>query len=311
MKNNILCFLTGLNFGKKLLQFLGVTMISLFVTSCNSSITQSPVTLPLKSITIWQHSYTNGKVEENGIRSSYEGYNENGMMIENISFNSSGSLNSRITNKYNEKGQVIEQACYGSNGRLVDMSINSYNTAGKISEADIYRNNNLFIKRVYKYSEQENLLEIYNNCPGFDTWRESYKYNDKGYAIEVNINYQQNYSNDQKTTYKVDDAGNILEEIQYYSNNIISKYKATYDQNNRRLEYIIYDVNTGEISSKTNYSYLNNGKLNEEIAYKGDGALSSKYIYKYDQIGNPTEKIYETPAGQVSIFKWVYNYFVI
>ena len=63
----------------------------------------------------------------------------------------------------------------------------------------------------------------------------------------------------------------------------------------------------GNLSSKVNFQYNEDGNKTEEISYNGDGELSGKKKYQYDKDGNNTEMISYNGDGKVHM-KYKYQY---
>ena len=153
-------------------------------------------------------------------------FNEKGNKLEENSFNSDGSLNSKYTYKYDDKGNKIESNLFNSDGRFSGMLTYKYDDKGNQIEANSFNSDgSLFSKYTYKYDDKGNQIEKnYFNSDGRLFYKYTYKYDDKGNKIESNL-LNSDVNLDDKYTYKYtyDQQGNWIQRIAYKVKNGVEK----------------------------------------------------------------------------------------
>ena len=150
-----------------------------------------------------------GQIEKGDVLNNYFNiYNEKGNKIEDNSYDSDGSLNSKTTYKYDKKGNKIEENIYDSNGKFVRKTTYKYDKKGNIiEEKSYYPDGSLIYKNTYKYDEKGNMIE--------ENWYESdgslYEKHTYKYEYDKNNNWTQ------RIQYKNTIPLNITERIiEYY-----------------------------------------------------------------------------------------------
>lgn len=151
-----------------------------------------------------------------------------------------------IEYSYNENGTLHSLECTDGYGTTKKDFI--YNDAGQLEEVRHYAWNYFeFLPYGYvKYS--------YND-KGLLEWRRNWNIDDYG-------NFKEKY--DAEIAYSYDDDGNVVEKV---------------------TELYIENNDAYALMDSTTYTY-SNGRLGRMDCYRGDGALSSYYIYGYDARGN-------------------------
>ncbi len=130
-----------------------------------------------------------------------------------------GDLTEKEDYKYNDDGNMDEYNYYYSNGQLEYKIIAKFNEKGDQTEGRMYNTDGKFVANcVRTYDNNQNLLSYTIVKTNADTFqRISYKYNDKGKAIELNT-YQSEGKLSSKDVRKFDEKGLISEEIEYAQN---------------------------------------------------------------------------------------------
>ena len=138
-----------------------------------------------------------------------------------------------------------------------------------------------------KYDEHNNLIEYWGSNFKDITDKHSYKYDEKGNAIEE-IYYGQDggvYSKDLNT---FDEKGNLIKDIEYREGKLHLTISYKYDSTGNKIERKDLKPD-GSIDRYDTWKYDNKNNLIEEIEYDWQGLPYSKtkYIYEsYDAEGN-------------------------
>lgn len=157
---------------------------------------------------------------------------------------------------FNRKGEIIEELIYNTDGSL--RSICTLKTLNKNSvAASIFKpSGELKFRQITNYNDQGKLVEkVRFNLDGETLVRNLYLYNENGNRIEdlQYLNSQENPSI--KTTYKYDMHGNKVEEYMYNpEGRLIAKWLSKYDEQNSLVEENYYYAD-GNLSAQEVYSY--------------------------------------------------------
>ena len=206
--------------------------------------------------------------------------------------------------RFNEQGQVLEnpewiepEGCI----EIVGKNIYKYDSNGKIIERTCYDEYRGAIseKDIYTYDANGNLTEKASyGSDGLLSERESFDSN--GNTIETLwFDYDGSLT---RRTYSYDTNGNLIKESD--NKGFCRTYK--YDTNGNEIECDWHESNGERSLTCTQYDWR--GNKTEEIHYKGDGIIYSKYLYKYDWRGNMIEEIYENKNSANYNHKYVYKY---
>lgn len=178
-------------------------------------------------------------------------YDKNNNELEWAKYNSDGTLNKKIMYKYDILGNKIERQEWGELGLFKEKNIYTYDLRGnKSTEISEYKDGS-FYKEIFKYNENDKVIEK------------------TGYP---------NGKMGTKWTYKYDRFGNVIESIHYNEENIKrSKWKYEYNNNNEQImhEYISYD-------SKGNFDEYTFGSYSKvlykyKLDNKGNWITKTKY----------------------------------
>jgi len=173
---------------------------------------------------------------------------------------------------YDDKGNPIQENYYQTSGYSF---FKIYDRNGKIIEDRTHNSDGQMVNSKY-----------------------TYKYDNKGSAIEMN-HYSSNGNLEYKYTYKYDSQGNQIEENQYRSysdGSLMEKNIYKYDSKGNEIELLnVYDpgIQPENPHYKRTREYDNNGNLLEVNRYQSSGSLEKetyKY-YDYDYKGNWLKKI--------------------
>ena len=127
-----------------------------FLLACiNFAVAQSSKKIKkneVKSKTEWQYSYDTGK--EIKYKSEYVKYNQNGDILEEITYEPDGKIIKRETNKYNSNGDLVENTRYNPDGSIKRKATYKYDKDGLWTERTDYDGNGKITKtekRIYEY----------------------------------------------------------------------------------------------------------------------------------------------------------------
>ena len=192
-------------------------------------------------------------------------FNPKGDVIENVIYDSDGSLISKILYKYDLLGNMIEKASYHSFFSWTDCRI------------------------LYKYDSQGNMIEgaDYDSSGSLEC-KYLYKYDLQGDLIEETL-YDPDGSLRSKTLYKYDLLGHRIEETIYGSDGLLMRqYIYKYDSQGNIIETVC--CNYGALS-KWICKYNSHNDIVEKVRCNPNTSLKCQYLYKYDSQGNRIEKI--------------------
>ncbi|MDY3547263.1 hypothetical protein PG291_01410 [Riemerella anatipestifer] len=161
------------------------------------------------------------------------------------------------------------------------------------------------IKVIYKYDDNENIIEANRYDRSSLDGKYIFKYDGYGNKIENNW-YDKNGNLEGKYIYNYDEYGNKIEEIAYFgSGSLAYKYIYKYDDNGNIIESNKYVERKGDeiLDSTIIYEYDDNGNIIEESKYSGYGSLYYKNIYKYDEHGN----IIESNKDGIHTYRYEYD----
>jgi len=226
---------------------------------------------------------SHGSVER---RTTYS-YDSNNNLIELISYNSGGSVGGRLTYSYDSNNNPIEWISYNSHGSVQSRRTYSYDSNNNHIELLIYRSDGSLIERqTYSYDYKNNRTEeIVYNSDGSINNRVTYSYDSNNNRIEL-IYYDSEGSVGGRRTYSYDSNNNRIEEISYNSHGSVERRTTySYDSNNNLIEQMHY-YSDGSVSARLTYSYDSNNNLIEQMHYNSDGSVSARLTYSYDSNNN-------------------------
>ncbi len=251
----------------------------------------------------------------------YKVFDENGNIIEVISYDSAGRRVERTTYIYDKNGNEIEVIDYYYDYSVELLSRKrtfKYDEDENIIE-EIWYDPSIAGQYIYKYNEEGNMIEkVWYNPDGGIIEKKAYKYDENSNMIKE-IEYDSDGKSDITVTNKYDQNGNVIEKIEYdsdgklyntvtYKNdkngnmiegnwldaegNIQEKVSYKYNIKGQVVELSWYGPEDGS-TEKYSYEYNENGHVIEYSRYDSDGSLNNKntYKYEYDKFGNWLKKI--------------------
>ena len=109
-----------------------------------------------------------------------------------------------------------------------------------------------------------------------------------------------------KNTYKYDEKGNVIEKVMLQGGNLFLKVVYSYNKKERTIEEKNYNIkNTLDQTIITKNDKT--GKRIEVSSYAGNGTLEERYTFKYDKYGNEIEQNAFSPDGKL-LEKKTYTY---
>ena len=184
-------------------------------------------------------------------------YNDKGLVIEIVTYDSSGSVLSTETFEYDDKDKLIKETLKGF-----------YYSEGGDFEIEKIPIDKI---RTYNYKYENGNLTEESSSDG-----EMKKYDSQGRIAEEKRWDNTDYF------YSYDSNNNLIKKIQiYHTNSVLERTEIIYkyDENNNLVEQTTSDGN------KTFYKYDHKNNLIEEVSNEGN-----KITYKYDEKGNWVEK---------------------
>jgi antitoxin component YwqK of YwqJK toxin-antitoxin module len=282
--------------------------------------------------------YDNGKKIEcelyrfNGIiaTKNHNIYNDDGKLIEHFSFYFNDSTSVKIINKYDKNGNLTEEATYNTDDSLDEIVTHQFINKDTTIEWADYKNGNLFNHGIYKFDENDSLIEsiVYNsdNLVLYKTTynyltkeniieQREYKFNgvfqslsisrfDKtGYKIEFKrINSDSTFN--KKLTYKYNKKGKLLEEASFYPDGSLES-KTKYNDRGSIIELLGYKTD-GTVNYKQSNKFDKRGNLIKDL-YNSNGIDERSKVLKYDKYGNKIEIIIYYKNLPVSKTEYIYS----
>ena len=177
--------------------------------------------------------------------------------------------------KFDRNGNIIED--------LSDNFTEIYEYEDKkLSESTTTSKYNGIFKSIYKYDNDNNLIEkAKNKRDGSLLSKIIYKYDNNNNLIEE-TNYKKDGSLNSKIIYKYDDYNNLIEETNYKKDGSKSKYSTyKYDDNNLIEETISYKE--GSVGIYKTYEYDDDNNLIEKVEDFSDFTNITINNYEFDE----------------------------
>ena len=145
----------------------------------------------------------NGK--ETTRNDSYEKYDAEGNVIEEVAYNKDGSTEKKITRKFNKAGDITEESKFNGKGELQSRTVTVYNDSGnKTSEQTFDGNGKMTEWLKFGYNDlQEKLFELSLDEKGKPIKKSLYVYDKNGLRTEKKTyNSKEELISVKKYTYK-------------------------------------------------------------------------------------------------------------
>lgn len=189
---------------------------------------------------------------------------------------------------FNEEGNIIEKISYSKNIDVSEKVTLKYNLGNqKLLESRRFKNERWNEDNEFIYNEEGILMEYLSKKNEEITFRVNY-IRDKNKPREV-IRINKNKKGKEVSRFydKYDKLGNRIEEVLSYEKRFYE-----YDENGLKQQYLIEDLK-GKLKGRTNYKYDEYKNLIESNRLHLDSKKEyiHRYKYKYDEHNNWIEKI--------------------
>jgi hypothetical protein len=218
---------------------------------------------------------------------------DRGNVIEQVNYQSNGTLGSRFLYKYDAKGNKIEEIFYAWNGSRMGKLLNTYDEAGHILTQTSYNeDDSVSWKHAITYDAKGRKIEGVQYIAGVLRYRVTFRYDDKDRIVEQET-FEYNKVPNQWTSH-APEPGKIIytyndqkrtQEIDTYSEDGSLKHKMVYQRDERGNEIGRRMFNGDGSPKNTELHWYDNGKLLRTMS----GIETIKI--EYDSKGNWIKKV--------------------
>jgi hypothetical protein len=190
---------------------------------------------------------------------------DKGNVIEQVNYQSDGTLGSRFLYKYDAKGNRTEEIFYAWNGSRSGKLLNTYDEAGRVLTATSYNeDDSIAWKSTVTYNAKGNKIEWTQSIAGILRYRITYNYDDKDRIVEQET-FEYNKPPNQWTSH-APEPGKIV---------------YTYNDQKRIQEIDTYDED-GSLKHKMIYQRDERGNEVGRKMFNGDGSPKNTELHWYD-----------------------------
>jgi len=230
----------------------------------------------------------------------YHEYDENGNETQKVIYLNETEIEEKIISKYNDQGNVIEEISYGENNELNTKTLYFRNENNKLNQVILEYADGSKTIRKYTYSKEDKeiLITEISDENEFES-KELVILNNDGAVIEKQII---NEFNDvtEKRVYEYNEDKNLLLETLFENNKAVSITKYTYNDKKNVTKRTITSSDN-KLIDVVNYSYDTNGNLIEQ--QYGDYTL---FKIEYNESG---KVISEQKVNSMGIVEYLKKYF--
>ncbi len=213
------------------------------------------ITHKIKSIVGTTYNLNGETLVLPGKKSTYKKFNEQGILLENITYSLGGEAVREETNTLDETNSVIEIRLFEAHKNSVQKVYYKKTSVGTIAEKLVVKPNKAFEKYVYKYNSKLQLI-------AYDLYDSEFGYTHTTFAYNAN--------QDISTT------------IEYNSyNEPYTTTKFIYNDRARLVECTSVDADN-EIDYKYSYTYTPDGSLQWQTIYSRSGQPLQITKFNYD-----------------------------
>ncbi len=238
----------------------------------------------IKSLTQWNHKYSDGKPEKDGYKNAYKEFDQHGNITKELYYRR-GDINQRLSYKYDQNQNKTEYINYSaSKDELSYKQTIDYDDEGKKMYEERFNGSEHFVID-YKYNKNDELVEIIKK-----------KKITSGASVNYELDERRVFTREGNTTTieVLDDSGTLLSKI-------INKYN---DKGNL-IEFNEYEPN-GERIKQISYKFNEKNLKTQEIKHQ-KGNFIYKKDFHYDKDGNLVEIQKEEPKDKMHISN-IYEY---
>jgi len=203
----------------------------------------------------WTYEYNNGKQERIGKKSSFEKFDKEGNLIEEVYYKQNGESNFECTHLYNVTGWEISTVEFKSGAYSNKRWLNGWEEKERLLTKIPFKALDSKEKWSFRYDSKGNRVEeIKYDEDGGIAYSIYLKYDNNDNVIEK-LELDGNNNLFEKWIYVNDEKGNNIEATQYDSDNkLFYKYTFSYDYKGNKTDEIIYD-SAGEPKQRTKFVY--------------------------------------------------------
>ncbi len=193
-----------------------------------------------------------------------------------------------VKDTYNDEGKIIESISYKLNGKFDSKYTYEYKNAGRIVITKIfYQIKNYSRIDTKEYDERGNVILEKNKYKGGDSKVEKNKYDDENRIIQRK--YYENNRLDRTISYKYNSFGKEILERTIYTNKDWEERITTYDQKGHITEFEWSSNKKSPFDCLYKYKCDENGNELERHHYEPNGKLHCSTLKKFDSKGNEIE----------------------
>ena len=254
------------------------------------------------SLTTWDYYYTNGKPSKNGIKTSFNKYDNFGNIIELITYklkdtaayetfkyNNEGKRTDYIkrkgvkiayqkTSRFDDIGKLIQEN--GFDGASDFQNDYTYDNDGKLEQITYMLDKITHEKRVFNHEGNITGITVYNSADEITSYL-SLKYDEHDNVVEEVV-YNTDKIPTEKKLYVYDNDNNVISEVKYRGDNFYYKLTYLYNSNGELINIDEENPNEGRYQKKQ-YFYDDNNNLVEMRWRRNAGEDFSLRTYQYDE----------------------------
>jgi hypothetical protein len=190
---------------------------------------------------------------------------DKGNVIEQVNYQSDGTLGSRFLFKYDAKGNKTEEIFYSWNGTRMGKLLHTYDEAGRQLTATSYNeDDSVAWKSVSTYNTRGNQIEWLQSIAGILRYRVTYNYDDKNRIVEQET-FEYNKTPGLRSSH-APEPGKIIH---------------TYNDKQRTQEIDTYDED-GALKHKMIYHFDERGNEIGRRMFNADGSPKNTEIHWHD-----------------------------
>ena len=210
---------------------------------------------------------------------------------------------------FNRQGNKVLYLSYESDGSISSKRIYKYDDEERLIEKETYYRDKLSFRDFYSYDDKGNMIEKTTlDADGALSLRQRYVHNDKGNVIE-----ERHHNDDDvfynRIVFEYDEKDNVIEENNFDANDLhclSTTYQ--YDDNGNMIEKDFHSLLNSMFDFKNQFKYDEKGNVIEEVYL--DGGPSKRIIeYEFDEKGNWIKSIAYKYGEQQSRIEREIEYF--
>jgi len=287
----------------------------------------------VKTQTLWEHEYENGRPTARGYRSTVTNFDTRGNITEIINYDKTGKMISTVVNRYDTRNNLISHERLndrrvvrqsqrnifdaagnkiretGFNGDAQYTNTFTYDTNGRLTEIRYMEGNTLVERREFRYSGNKIEILIYGQNNNL-TFRQENSYNDKGLLVSE-IRTGGAASNVVHTlNMQYNGLGDLIEEVRRRADNRLEYQKIIqYDRSNRPIKVETINPDGTRFVSHE-YQFNNQGDLILDSSRRNNRTEMSTKKYTYDNRGLYTEvDNFFASFNLKTLYKYVYEFY--